>query len=106
MPSLPRLFAATDSLEERQQRRYPESRRHNGERPGRRVTHVLVDIVDIWSHGRNHRRQACSLGQIRNDLTTLNASVVIFVNQQRFNDDEDLEFWENVTTDQRDKNVE
>ena len=57
MSSLPRLLALTDGLQERQQSGNAERRRNDGECSRRRVTHVLVHVVNIWTHRRDHRRQ-------------------------------------------------
>lgn len=61
VPSLPRLLAATYSLQERHERRDSQSGGHHrkGSRCG--VTHVLVNIVNVRSHGGDHGGQACSL---------------------------------------------
>jgi len=58
---LPRLFTLTDGLEEGKQCGYAKRRRHHGERAGGRVTHVLVHVVYVWSHRRNHGRQTGGL---------------------------------------------
>lgn len=59
---LPRLLAFAHGLEEGQQRGDAESRGHHGEGSGRGVSHVLVHVVDVGSHGGDHGRQAGSLG--------------------------------------------
>lgn len=61
VPRLPGLFALANGFEERQERRNAEGAGHNRECPGCGVPHVLIDIVNIRTHGCNHGRQACSL---------------------------------------------
>ena len=61
MPGLPGLLAATHGLQEGQQRGDAQGRGHHGERSGRRVTHILVHVVNVGSHGRDHGRKASSL---------------------------------------------
>mmetsp|Transcript_20363 Transcript_20363/g.39500 ORF Transcript_20363/g.39500 Transcript_20363/m.39500 type:complete len:321 (+) Transcript_20363:1884-2846(+) len=90
MPRLPRLLRLTHSLEEREQRRDAERRRHHGEGTCGGVAHVLVEVVDIGTHRGNHDRQACCLGEVCDDLASLHAGVVVLVDQQRLDDDEDL----------------
>jgi len=90
MPRLPRLLAPTHGFQEGQERRNAESRGDDGEGSSCGVPHVLVDVVDIGPHGRNHGRQTRGLRQIRDDFSTFDTSVVIFVDQQRFYNDEYL----------------
>lgn len=59
--SLPRLLALANGLEEGQQRGDSEGRGHHGEGSGRGVPHVLVHVVDVWTHGGDHGGQASSL---------------------------------------------
>lgn len=69
---------------------HTQSRRHYGKRPGCRVSHILINIIDIGSHRRDHSGQTGRLGQIRYNLTTLYTGVVVFVNKKRFNHDQNL----------------
>lgn len=61
---LPGLLTATNGFQEGKKRRDPKSGCDNGERPRRRVTYVLVDIVDVRSHCRDHCGQTCSFSQV------------------------------------------
>mmetsp|Transcript_29025 Transcript_29025/g.67289 ORF Transcript_29025/g.67289 Transcript_29025/m.67289 type:complete len:780 (-) Transcript_29025:1289-3628(-) len=90
VPRLPRLLRLAHGLEEGQQRGDAERRRDHGKRTRGRVSHVLVEVVDIGTHGRDHGRQTGGLGQVGNDLATLDTSVVVLVNQQGLNHDENL----------------
>ena len=67
---LPRLFAAAHSLKERQERGYAERRCDDGKGARGCVAHVLVDVVNVGTHGRDHRGQARSLGQVGDDLAS------------------------------------
>lgn len=51
---------------------------------------LLVHVVNIGSHDRYHGGQTCSLGQVGYDLTTFDTSVVVFIDEKRFNDDQDF----------------
>ena len=70
MTSLPRLLALADRLQERQKCGNAEGRGNDGKRTGRGVTHVLVHVVDIWTHGRDHCGQPRRL-QRHNDITRM-----------------------------------
>jgi len=61
VPSLPGLLALADSLEERQQSGNAQRRCHHGKRTRRRVTHVLIHVVNVRTHRRDHCRQASRL---------------------------------------------
>lgn len=87
---LPRFLRLAHGLEERQQRGYAQRRRDHSESTRGRVAHVLVQIVDIGTHGRDHGGQAGCFGQIRYDLATFHASIVVLVDEQRFDDHEYL----------------
>ena len=50
---------------------------------------ILVDVVNIRSHRRNHRRQARGFGQVADDLPP-STRVVILVDQERLDHHEDL----------------
>lgn len=63
---LPRLLALTNGLQEGQQRGNPQGRGDDGEGPGRRVTDVLVQVVNVRSHCRDHCGQTCSLKYTKN----------------------------------------
>eukprot|EP00955_Chlamydomonas_euryale_P007441 78823-Chlamydomonas_euryale.AAC.18 len=87
---LPALLRHAHRLEEWQQRGDAERRRDDRERARCRVAYVLVDVVDVGPHRRNHAREAGRLGQVGDDLAALNARVVVLVDEQRLDDDQDL----------------
>lgn len=69
---LPGLLAFAHGFEEGQQRGDAEGRGHHGEGSGRGVSHVLVHVVDVRSHGGDHGCQAGSLKwNCRKETTTL-----------------------------------
>lgn len=70
VPSLPRLAALTHGLKERQQCGDAQRRRHHGKRTRRRVTHVLIQVVDVRPHCRNHRRKPRRFRQVADNLPT------------------------------------
>jgi len=82
MSSLPRLFAATNSFQERKQRGNTQCRCHYSKCSSCCVTDILINVVNIWSHCRYHSCQASSFSQIRDDFTTFYSSIVVFVNKQ------------------------
>lgn len=61
VPGLPGLLALTHGFEEGQEGGDAEGRGHHSEGSSRGVSHVLVHVVDIRSHGGDHRSQASSL---------------------------------------------
>ena len=63
---------------------------HQNEFPSNYITDRQTRIVNVRTHDRNHRCQASSLGQVGNDFATLDASVVVLVDQKRLNNDENL----------------
>eukprot|EP00968_Pinguiococcus_pyrenoidosus_P024619 scaffold4871_cov260-Pinguiococcus_pyrenoidosus.AAC.6 len=87
---LPALPALAHGLEERQQRRHPERGGDDSESSRGGVSNVLVHVVDVRPHGRDHRGEARGLAEVRDDLAPLDASVVLLVDQQRLDDHEDL----------------
>ena len=87
---LPRLLAAADRFEEGQERGDAEGRGDHGKGARRRVAHVLVEVVDVGTHGGDHGGQAGRLGQVRDDLATLDARVVVLVDEQRFDHHQDF----------------
>lgn len=58
---LPGLLAFAHGFEEGQERGDAEGRGHHSEGSGCGVSHVLVHVVDIWTHGGDHGCQASSL---------------------------------------------
>lgn len=58
---LPGLLAFAHGFEEGQQRGDAEGGGHHREGSGRGVSHVLVHVVNVWSHRWDHGRQASSL---------------------------------------------
>ena len=52
--SLPRLLTAADGLEEGQQAGNAEGGGDDCKRSSRRVTHILVHVVDVRPHCRDH----------------------------------------------------
>lgn len=58
---LPRLLAFAHGFEEGQERGNAEGGGHHGEGSSGRVSDVLVHVVDIGSHRRDHRGQPGSL---------------------------------------------
>lgn len=58
---LPRLLAFAHGFEEGEERRNAEGGGHHGEGSSRGVSDVLVHVVDIGSHRRDHRGQPGSL---------------------------------------------
>ena len=90
MTCLPGFLTLTHRLQEGQQWRCPEGRCHHSESSGRRVTNVFVDVVDIRPHSRDHGSETSSLCEIGDDFSTFYACVVIFVDQQRFDNHKDL----------------
>ena len=62
MTGLPGLLRLADGLQEGQERRDAEGGCDDREGPGRCVTHVLVDVVNVRPHGGNHRGEAGSFG--------------------------------------------
>lgn len=54
MPSLPGLLAPAHSLEERQEGGDTQSRCNDGEGTGRGVTDVLVQVINVGTHGGDH----------------------------------------------------
>eukprot|EP00962_Isochrysis_galbana_P056214 scaffold28112_cov112-Isochrysis_galbana.AAC.2 len=90
VPCLPRLFGLADRLEEGQQRRHAERRRHDREGASGGVAHVLVDVVNVGPHRGDHRGQARRLCQVGDDLAPLDARVVVLVDEQRLDHDEDF----------------
>ncbi|RUP50240.1 LOW QUALITY PROTEIN: hypothetical protein BC936DRAFT_139884 [Jimgerdemannia flammicorona] len=87
---LPRLFGLAHRLEEGQQRRDAQSGGHDREGARRRVTHVLVHVIDVRTHGRDHGRKARSLGKITNDLAAFNAGVIVLVDEEGLDNDENF----------------
>ena len=47
-------------------------------------------MIDIGSHGQDHVGKSRSVQKIQDDFTTFDSSVVVFINEQRFNVDKDL----------------
>mmetsp|Transcript_32675 Transcript_32675/g.77364 ORF Transcript_32675/g.77364 Transcript_32675/m.77364 type:complete len:496 (-) Transcript_32675:571-2058(-) len=90
VPRLPRLLGLAHGLEEGEERGDPERRRHHRERTRRCVADILVEVVDIRAHRRDHRRQARRLGQVSDDLAALDARVVVLVDEERLDHDQDL----------------
>jgi hypothetical protein len=64
VPSLPRLPALADSVEERHKGRDGKSGSDDGEGSGSRVPDVLVRVIDIRTHCANHMGEAGSLTKI------------------------------------------
>mmetsp|Transcript_8558 Transcript_8558/g.17750 ORF Transcript_8558/g.17750 Transcript_8558/m.17750 type:complete len:1008 (+) Transcript_8558:1222-4245(+) len=87
---LPGLLGLAHRLEEGQQRGDPQRGGHHGERARRGVAHVLVDVVNVRPHRRDHRRQARRLGEVGDDLAALHAGVVVLVNEQGLDHHQDL----------------
>lgn len=50
------------------------------------VAHVFIGMVDIRTHGGDHGGEAGRLGQVGNDFSSLNAGIVVLINQQRLDD--------------------
>lgn len=73
---LPRLFGQTHGLEEGQQRGDAQRGGDDAESARRGVAHVLINVVDVGPHGRDHLRQAGRLGQVGDDLAALHEEVV------------------------------
>mmetsp|Transcript_59885 Transcript_59885/g.165714 ORF Transcript_59885/g.165714 Transcript_59885/m.165714 type:complete len:262 (+) Transcript_59885:1812-2597(+) len=90
VPGLPALLRLADSPQEEEQCRNSQRRSHDGKGTGGCVADVLVRVVYVRAHGRDHGRQACSLGKIADDLAAFHTGKVILINQQRLDHDEDL----------------
>ena len=56
----------------------------------KRQKHSRTWIVDIWTHHRDHCGKASSLGEVRDNLATFHARVVVLVDKQRFDHHENL----------------
>jgi hypothetical protein len=67
-----------------------EGRGNDGERASGSVTDILVSMVNIRSHGRDHVYKTRSFGKVGYDLTTLYTSIVILISEERLNDDENF----------------
>lgn len=70
--SLPGLLALTHGLEEGQQGGDAQGGRHHGKGTGCGVSHVLVHVVNVRPHGRDHGGQASGLG--KNNQTSISVS--------------------------------
>mmetsp|Transcript_11367 Transcript_11367/g.19016 ORF Transcript_11367/g.19016 Transcript_11367/m.19016 type:complete len:224 (-) Transcript_11367:1110-1781(-) len=87
---LPRFLRGAHGAQERQQRRNAERRGDDRERTRRRVAHVLVHVINVRSHGGDHHGQSRRFRQIRDDFTTFTSRIIIFINQQRLDDNENF----------------
>jgi len=61
VPGLPRLLALTHGFKEGQQRWDAQRRSHHGKGSSCRVPYVLVHVVDVRAHGRDHGGQSSGL---------------------------------------------
>ena len=62
---LPGLLTLAHGLEEGQQRGDTQGRGHHGEGPGGGVSHVLIHVVDVGTHGGDHGGQTSGLQAAR-----------------------------------------
>lgn len=86
----PGLLADADGAQERKHRGNAEGGGDDCKSSGGGVAHVLVLMVDVRSHSCNHSGQTCSLGQVRDNFTPFDSSVVVFVNQERLDHNQNL----------------
>lgn len=47
-------------------------------------------MIDIRAHNCDHGGEACSLGKIADNLSSLNSCIVIFIDEHWLNDDENF----------------
>mmetsp|Transcript_35590 Transcript_35590/g.84480 ORF Transcript_35590/g.84480 Transcript_35590/m.84480 type:complete len:456 (-) Transcript_35590:1465-2832(-) len=87
---LPALLGLTHRLEEGKQGRNSERGGDYGEGARSSVAHVLVEVVNVRAHRRNHGREPSGLREIRDDLPSLHACVVVLVDEQRLDHHQDL----------------
>lgn len=80
----------TDCFEKRKERRDSQRGSDDGECAGRRIPDIVIVVIDIRTHGGNHRGKPRSLGKVRNNFTSLHSGIVVLVNEKRLNDNEDL----------------
>lgn len=51
---------------------------------------ILVCVVDIRRHGGHHVYEIGYLGKVVDDIASFDANVVVFVNEQKLDDDENF----------------
>lgn len=51
---------------------------------------LLIHIINVRSHNRYHSSKSSCFRKIGNNLTTFHSGVIIFINKQRFDDDQDF----------------
>ena len=90
MSGLPGFLTLTHRLQEGQQGWDTQGRCYHGKGTGGGVTHVLVQVVNVGTHGGDHGGEAGGFGEIGDDLTAFNAGVVILVDQQGLYDHKNL----------------
>lgn len=71
VPGLPGLLALAHRFQEGQQRRDAQSRGHDCEGSSSCVTHILIHVIDIGSHGGDHCRQTGRLEHKKEQLVKL-----------------------------------
>lgn len=84
------IQSTTDGLQEGEKRRNTESRGDDGEYKSGGVTNVPVCVVDIGPHCGDHVCETGCLGKVEDDLSSFEAGIVVFVNEQRLDDDENF----------------
>jgi hypothetical protein len=62
---------------------------YDSKSPRSRIAHILVWAFNVRSHCGNHLGQTSRFGQVTNNFSTFNSGIVIFVDQEGFNDGED-----------------
>ena len=67
-----------------------EGRSDAGKGSSSGISYVFVDVVDIWTHRGDHVSQPGCLAETEKDFSPLHESIVVLINQQRFNYDENL----------------
>ena len=82
VPGHPALAAAAHRLQEREEARHAQGRGHHREGARRRVPDVFVGAVDVGSHRGYHRAEPCRLREVAYDLPSLDAGVVILVDEE------------------------
>ena len=87
---LPGLLGAADSLEEGEEGGDSQGRGHHGKGASRGVSHILVHVVNVGTHGGDHGGKAGSFGEIGDDFTPFHTSIVVLVNQQGLNHHQNL----------------
>mmetsp|Transcript_6141 Transcript_6141/g.12627 ORF Transcript_6141/g.12627 Transcript_6141/m.12627 type:complete len:213 (+) Transcript_6141:1998-2636(+) len=89
MTRLPRFLGLADRLQKGQQGGHSQRRSNHRKGPRGHVPDVFIGAVDVWAHGMNHGGQTSRLGQIGNNFTAFDTSIIIFVDQKRLNDGQD-----------------